>query len=505
MKEFYLFHKSLNLALISNVDPISWMVSMFVKTLSAGTLEEYQVIVIPKVLIFILLLLSLNHKNESKIELLLFCLVNTLLLYLLDPSLLIIGPCNAILLTLVSHRFYQANPNLNRRIISFIGFLTAIVISKPLSLIIFFIILAKKIHSKSIATHILLLLLGIFALIETYEQKPIFDYPRNSNLTPLSPMTHAGSTDLGIDNLPFSVDFAQYTTDRTNVINRLFLLTAIGLLASLFSRFNLNKIPLIAGSVFCIFLSILSITSLTNYFDLPLTRTIPGLAYIPLPGLIPIGVILYLLKPMQINKTFSAYTLTFGLAFVILLKGIPEMPDVFAIETGNTLPLNFTPSNYLLETYKGLKEANIGNPHTPIALQNSCTATASAESTNAHLAIDNNNNTRWATKRPQQMGDSFKIICNQEMQFSELELIIEKSPTDFPRGFSIILDGKAIVSLKDWLGPIRTTPKGLPYFGPQHEIDLTFNQQYTFKELEIKLENGDRSFDWSIGELKLFE
>jgi len=122
---------------------------------------------------------------------------------------------------------------------------------------------------------------------------------------------------------------------------------------------------------------------------------------------------------------------------------------------------------------------------------------------------DGNPRTRWATSRPQSKGDTFYVTFSEEEEFVQVVLSIQKTLSDFPRGLKIssIVEGekeKIIFEKETWVGPVKWNSSKNPYFGAQSEVVIDFGKSVKAKKLKITQTSSDTTFDWSIGEFKLF-
>jgi hypothetical protein len=134
---------------------------------------------------------------------------------------------------------------------------------------------------------------------------------------------------------------------------------------------------------------------------------------------------------------------------------------------------------------------------------------ADPQTEDAWKAGDGNANTRWATKRPQSPGDYFEVEFDRPLEIIKVVLSIQGTPSDFPRGLRLELvneqgESRVVFDRADWLGPVKWSPSGYPYFGPQSEVIIELPSTHEVRKLKFTQLAADPVYDWSIGELKVF-
>jgi len=513
MNELYIFHRALNLGTILKLDPLSWFISSF----SEKAIFKYQLVALSECFIFLVLLFIFNrggkqevtHKT-SKLETALLCSLTLAFIFFLDRSLLVLPFLNSLLLILIADGIIKTCDKLNiKNFIMHIALCSfAIIFGKPFSFLIFLVLLFKNLSTQSNLLKFSYFFLGLLALYISFDNQPIFDYPRDSNVTPYSPLVHAGAVDFGVDNLPFTLPYSTYLMHRQASFLVLLSLSLSLLFFQLKNKqLKKSQTPLLS-SLLCGAVLLLDQNLITNLLDVPLIRFLPGLAYLPLPMLIPLLIAIILLDFLKFQERPYKHALAFALCIQIILTYNMPIPEVLALNkeslNSNNLDQKQTPSNYLINEYKGLKISGDTSQYKELDLNGKCIASASPNSVDALKALDSKASTRWSSKGPQKKGDYFELVCNEEIEFDKIEMRLGSNQTDYPRGISVETNKSKILTLQDWLGPIRKTPKGLFHFGPQQEVELAFVDTQKFKEIKLMIEKGDSTFDWSITEIKVY-
>lgn len=125
--------------------------------------------------------------------------------------------------------------------------------------------------------------------------------------------------------------------------------------------------------------------------------------------------------------------------------------------------------------------------------------------------IDNEPKTRWSASRGLQVGDEFvRLTFREPLQVSGVMLDTGPYQTDYPGGVRIVgrarCDDATTTELfvaPQWLGPIRRTESGLPFYGPKGNVAILFPSATTIGCLDVSQIGRGRPFDWSITEIKL--
>ena len=71
----------------------------------------------------------------------------------------------------------------------------------------------------------------------------------------------------------------------------------------------------------------------------------------------------------------------------------------------------------------------------------------------------------------------------------------------------MVASGEADVELfsqSTWLGALRWTPTGYPYFGGQADVSIDLPEAVTVRSLRFEQISSHDTFDWSIHEIELY-
>jgi hypothetical protein len=124
--------------------------------------------------------------------------------------------------------------------------------------------------------------------------------------------------------------------------------------------------------------------------------------------------------------------------------------------------------------------------------------------------VDNDEQTRWGSGRPQQLGEKVEVVLKTPINFQRVDLNLGPFYTDFPRGLQIEIsqDGvgyEKVFEQSEWYGAIHWNFKGEPYFGKEEEMKIVLNKAYQAKHVRFVLLGSHNYFDWSIAELKFYK
>jgi hypothetical protein len=132
---------------------------------------------------------------------------------------------------------------------------------------------------------------------------------------------------------------------------------------------------------------------------------------------------------------------------------------------------------------------------------------------------DGKPNTRWSPRRGKQLGDE-KLFMHFESPISLQALRLDpgKFYTDFPRGIRVsalptcnldtpissseIAAAQVIFDAPRWLGSIRFTKDGYPYYAHESNVDLVLLKPVTAQCVVIEQIGTDPNFDWSVAEVQ---
>ncbi|MCB0325371.1 MAG: hypothetical protein KDD69_17430, partial [Bdellovibrionales bacterium] len=257
------------------------------------------------------------------------------------------------------------------------------------------------------------------------------------------------------------------------------------------------------------------------------SRLVPGLATAALPWVLSPFFIVVSLVPLV--HCVSARVLLRGAAFIAVLltfdaaAPLQKTPmlrgdAIAAVPAPNFAgAVHHSPSHYVLNlwgewaadpqaaTIRDFK--HLHRLKRDVDYQAEVTANPNAE--HAELALDGDSKTRWGTGRPQQPGDSFTLTFTEPKALLRLVLSVLGMATDYPRGLRVeatLATGERLVlyDFADWPGPLKWSPEGFPYLGPQGEVIVDFPREMNFKELRFVQTASSSTYDWSIAEVKLF-
>jgi len=123
---------------------------------------------------------------------------------------------------------------------------------------------------------------------------------------------------------------------------------------------------------------------------------------------------------------------------------------------------------------------------------------------------DGDRKTRWSAKRGNQRGDEYvRFIFSTPQTLTGIELDTGAYATDYPGGIRLTAHARCddsapsdIVTAHEWLGPVRYTPAGLPFYGPAADVEIRFPAPVVVGCLDVYQTLPGRRFDWSIAEVK---
>jgi hypothetical protein len=130
---------------------------------------------------------------------------------------------------------------------------------------------------------------------------------------------------------------------------------------------------------------------------------------------------------------------------------------------------------------------------------------------NAAAMTDGDPKTRWSPERGHQVGDEFvRLVFSKPVSLAGIDLNTGAYATDYPGGIQLTSRARCdettatdIVTAHEWLGPVRRTTTGIPFYGPAANVEIRFPAPALVGCLEIRQTLPGRRFDWSIAELRL--
>lgn len=370
----------------------------------------------------------------------------------------------------------------------------------------------------------------LFALalsVLTLPSYPMLEYPGEARLAPISALLLSGRPMVG----PFLEPLPMLETGYQAVLCATFLLSAAMLMLfylglRLDPQRELREFAarfLCCGALllFILFAELLPLVDLQKALPFPvLTRLLPGLALSPLPWLLLPFFLLFALSfwgRIELRtQVLSSGVLVLALVLSASCRSftLPSSLEVSVAEVKNARSdlTKWGASSFLLRkrgewaktprSFESMTRLKSGED-----FQLSVQAEPNAK--DASQAIDGDVSTRWRTARPQRRGDYFTMDFAEAVPLARVVLSVQGVPSDYPRALSITAkldDGTEakIFHEDDWLGPVKWTSEGLPYFGPQSEVIFDFPQELRVQSLRFELLIDEEVFDWAITEVKLY-
>jgi|GEM_PF-5982488 len=401
-------------------------------------------------------------------------------------------------------------------------------------------------HSKATlanadnAIFLFLCIAGICAAVAICPIYEIPDYPAGARLTPISPLTFQEAPRigpwLGINTVDFEV---LRELSREQVVR--FLVLASGLLLLLFTNRRLRSQGLLVVLAFLVL--IIDAWIPPQFYDSlspfqSIRRLVPGMSLNYFPWLcLPFALIV--VSPAIAKHTSDRVLWSFCASLFSLCIGAqlcypfvlstsepslghfafaPYLDRALAPQQNETFTskdlIKFSPSYLVVKAY-GNWVLDEQNPHRRdiSQLQKLSLAQAIADadlnSEKAQAVLSGKGDSRWSIGRPQSAGDEFRLILPEAITIGTCALSVKDTPTDFPRGIKVLgsLDGIEYTTLFEqtpWLGPVKWSDKGYPYFGPQSEVVIRFTEPRMVKYLKFIQTGQDKTFDWSIQQIRLF-
>ncbi len=525
MKAYYSFITELNLDITFLLDPLTWRIVDF--------LDIYGISGLPFILFFntiLFLFLSLRFVHDQNFfKSILISFTTGLSIYALDTSvltLIAIAPClqiyfaNKLLLTSNQNKKFYLS------IVSVLLLFHGLLLAGPMSLFCLALVYLAQCedpnYNKKIIFQLLLFLTAfLITLFPSYETS-FLDYPVDSMLSEISPLTHFGTTDFGHERKPFPIPY-KYFVAQENHLNIIFLLSLTPIFLSLLSnKFDKKEESKSLQRLFIMSFALLLLRAVIRekvsfaLFDSALIKSFPGLIWRPLPNLIGIISLFFgLCIILKDKKHISTIGFVITGLLSLLYSPVNKLSQLHVTDYSK-LPndisdfIEMTPSNYIIDYYKnslGQKPSKNKYELTKDTTLNYANCSVSSNrSSGDEFLLDNNEKTKWSTKRNQKVGDFIKVVCKNSLNSSRIKLNISNFRTDFPRGFGIIFDDNEDkkISLHHWIGPIKYTNNGLAYFGPQSEVIIDLPEKITFNSIKITLTAEDKTFDWSVAELESY-
>ena len=375
-----------------------------------------------------------------------------------------------------------------------------------------------------------LVLIATLLSIVTLPVYSMPDYPANARLVadPINNQTLIGPYLTPSPVVPEAVEaLGEFYAERIALLICCVLLTLVYRIAAsrnlrfsnLIKRNELIAIFILLGSLFSLLPEI--VLSDKNPYVLT-TQIVPGLALAQPWFLLAIAVFLCIILLVLNAKesSFLSFFICLAFCFCFLAKHTIPIPHhflefPFTKAESTNLSLAWSPSAHVLATF-GPKVTEIGErsfsdlTKIPNSTNSSWKISASVNNEMAKLAIDQNAETRWSTKRPQKSGDVVDLSLGEEMELVRVVLSTKISKADYPRGL-VVMGGPGATQLTEllrydtWPGAIAWTERGYPYFSSKSDVILDFVEPQKISHLQFIQMNNSSTFNWSIDEIKLYE
>lgn len=386
--------------------------------------------------------------------------------------------------------------------------------------------------SKEARKGTLSLLIGLFAVVFSVlllPHYPMPEYPGGARLAPIGPLYLYERPLIGPLLEPNPIVYSEYLRSISEIawsFAALAVLWSVVLLFSDRSSFY-RALPILVVSFLIGAGEALVPSQMGIYAPFPtLSRIIPGLSIAGLPWLLfPFGLVLavfsvrsqVLLKTWSLLLTLSSLLLLYKLAFErgVDLRNI--FVDAKTAISDRAFAIAHSPSGHVADVHGSwVSEEGEGERRRFDSLQRllkevdfAWSVEASPLNDEAGLAVDGSSSTRWRTGRPQRVGDFYRIYFDSPVSLVRVVLSIQETPTDFPRGISVRAgknkeEAKEVLRQPDWLGGLRWTSSGYPFFGSQSEVVIDLPTQQEIGFLEFIQIGKSNHFDWSINEIKLY-
>lgn len=242
-----------------------------------------------------------------------------------------------------------------------------------------------------------------------------------------------------------------------------------------------------------------------------LSRIVPGTFVIALP---PLAVALSIFL-ITTQGTFFPFL---ALLTIFTRFEVPSLPTTTSDEEQKWIhsPSLSLVRNMGVETTRRYRSART-LPRSYIPLETTVAASSNVQKDTIAALSDSNLSTRWSPETGHQ--DEAQWIS---FRFPEPLLIdgLQLPPgdfiTDFPRALRVKCtsqcetasesgnsDSDTIFTSNPWLGILRFSPDGYPYYGSQGKVRAIFSKTRTCQCLRIEQTGFESRFNWSIAELRI--
>lgn len=258
-----------------------------------------------------------------------------------------------------------------------------------------------------------------------------------------------------------------------------------------------------------------------------LRRVIPGMAYLPLAGVLSalaIGISLFSLAAAG-ARVLPVFALI-GLCTVGALnlgqpvRDIRDLKPVRELAVkGLSQELLFSPSYMVLRTFGvwPLIPGKAGFVVKPFLPAGGLRLSASHRSFELKHIGDGDVQTRWSAQRGYQLGDEWlQIELEQPTELDGIKLNAGAFFTDYPRGIEVsVYNGRCvaggssayqrILSIPAWQGSLAYSEHQDLYFEPAHNTEMVFPGAITATCILLRLISKHGQHDWSVDEVILLK
>ena len=377
----------------------------------------------------------------------------------------------------------------------------------------FFGFLLTLIFTKRKIEPLVLLSLAI-ALFWDFPVTQLPDYPGDALLQPLTANT-GGKTLFAYEHF-FKFINQGALVDNTKRTVFIFILSLVAWLIS-FRPKGLLTNRLVPFAIVLAVLVYLGELSKLDYMPYRFFyRVIPGLATLPFVwDLSLIFIILILMLSMQyskINNSLLSLAIFLLIVFPATYLKFPMLEPEILAENGSFLEqVKKSPSAFVLDYWgDGILETK-NKSYTKLipGKDYNYLATANVGSEFISKVFDDNLLTRWTSGQTQSGNETINVKFSRELEISRINLNGGDHYADFPRGLRVEVEDarglrQVIFDKTNWLGPVRFSPRGFPYFGPQGIVEVTLPKPVKVVTLFLSQLGNDTKYNWSITELELF-
>ncbi len=254
-------------------------------------------------------------------------------------------------------------------------------------------------------------------------------------------------------------------------------------------------------------------------------RLMPGLSLVPIgPSVLGAGILvgIILLCVLYSGNVLNTIGTVFVVAVVVFIPKKPLIWDnssLIAIASAEHRDVLVSPSLYLIRNI-GLEILKTKGMHKDIKftdlLPSEAILSASREGAELNNLVDKDSSTRARLAEAPQTGKEWLLIrFNKSRELRGVRLRNDNFFSDFPRGLEVQVSSdckggnpesgsyKTVASFPEWQGSIKFSRAGLPYFGPQGEVEVIFPKETNVQCLLVRQTYPEPIFDWSVTEIEV--